>query len=199
SVELRLPGPCADDPTGATRCPSVTFWHRQGASQGFLEDAGFAVLRFSLFGGGEVTASGDPDIFGQRAPLQLPPTRIVLRGCAAPRAFVPSEDKQLDVCCPRGDEVTNSTGIDLSLLVATGVGPLVLSEPAWPRVSQYMASQNVPVAPSHSSDDMLLATWGAVKVEQWTSIPRLALVDLEVGANDDPGPCVELGRARRIE
>jgi hypothetical protein len=200
SVELRLGGPCPSVAGAlATNCPSVTFWRRQGANQGFLEDAGFAVLHFSLFGGGEVTASGDPDIFGTRAPLQLPPTRIVLRGCASPRTFDPKEPPDLDVCCNRGDEVTISTGVDLSLLVATGVGPLVLSESAWARISQYMTAHNMFVAPSHSSDAMQLATWGAVNVLQWTSIPRLALVDLEVGANDDPGPCVEFGRARRIE
>jgi hypothetical protein len=33
----------------------------------------------------------------------------------------------------------------------------------------------------------------------WAAIPRFALVNLEAGTSLDPGPCVELGRARRTE
>ncbi len=44
----------------------MTFWPHLGADLGFLEDAGYAVLHFALFGGGEVTAKGDPDFLGQR-------------------------------------------------------------------------------------------------------------------------------------
>lgn len=198
SVDVRLGGPC---PAGASTptCPSMTLWPRQAANEGFLEDAGYAVLRFTLFGGGEVTASGDPDLFGARAPLQLPPTRAVLRACAAPRAFSPTEPREL--CCARGDEVSLSTGVDLSLLLATGVGPLVLSASAWDRLEADMLARGLPLAPFLDQDPppLMLAVWPSVTVLGWTSIPRLALVDLETGANEDPGPCVELGRARRIE
>ena len=33
----------------------------------------------------------------------------------------------------------------------------------------------------------------------WSTIPRFALVNLEAGADLDPGPCVELARSRRTE
>jgi hypothetical protein len=46
--------------------PSVTFWPDQRADDGFLEDVGYAVIHFTPFGGGEVTAHGSPDLFGQR-------------------------------------------------------------------------------------------------------------------------------------
>jgi hypothetical protein len=194
SVELRFAAPCpagAASPTGGT-CSSVTFWHHMGAGEGFLEDAGFAVLRFALRGGGEVTASGEPDIFGVSGPLEIPPTRIVLRACGAPRAFVPTEPREL--CCVRGQELALGTGVDLSLLVSTGVGPLVLSGTAWKQLTAQL-----PAPPFMTPGSLLVATWNAPIAAQWTSIPRLALVDLEAGANSDPGPCVELARSRRIE
>jgi hypothetical protein len=180
SVEIRFAG------------STVTFWHHLGASPAFLEDAGYAALRFSLYGGGEVSAQGDPDVFGSRGPLILPPTRVVLRACAAPRVFVPTEPREL--CCTRGAEVTLSTGVDLSLLVSTGVGPLVLSQSAWARVAA-----KLPAAPALAQGDLLVATWPTAIPAGWATIPRLALVDLEAGSNADPGPCVELGRSRRIE
>jgi hypothetical protein len=177
---------------------SVTFWQRLGADSGFLADAGFAVLRFSLYGGGEVTVDGDPDFLGLRGRLSLPATRVVLRACAVADAFAP--DGPRTTCPTRGCEVTKATGVDLSLVTATGVGPLVLSESAWARVAA-----RLPAAPTLTSAPLLTATWplpitgpggGA---PQWSTIPRLALVDAESGPTEDLGPCVDLGRARRLE
>src|SRR4029077_14917664 len=87
SVEMRFGATC-----GSGLCSSVTFWSHLGPDLGFLEDSGYAVLRFSLFGGGEVTADGDPDFLGQRGPLVLPPTRIVFRACMAPDDFSPADE-----------------------------------------------------------------------------------------------------------
>jgi hypothetical protein len=189
SVELRFAAPC---PAGTGTCSSVTFWHHLGAGEGFLEDAGFAVLRFAPRGGGEVTASTEPDFLGVSGPLEIPPTRIVLRACGVPRVFLPSEPREL--CCVRGQELALGTGVDLSLLVSTGVGPLVLGTTAW---TQVMARLEAP--PATTPGPLLVATWPTPIAAQWTSIPRLALVDLEAGTNNDPGPCVELARSRRIE
>ena len=33
----------------------------------------------------------------------------------------------------------------------------------------------------------------------WATIPRFVLINLEAGPDNDPGPCVELGRSRRTE
>ena len=88
SVDFRFGGgTCGRADCGS--CPSMTFWQHLGADLGFLQDAGYAVIRFSLDGGGEITADGDPDVFGQRGPLVLPPTRVVLRTCAVPADFRP--------------------------------------------------------------------------------------------------------------
>src|SRR5665213_749824 len=89
SVEFRFGALCADGVS--TTCSWMTFWPQLGADASFLEDAGYAVLYFTLFGGGEVTADGDADFLGLRGPLQIPPTRVVLRACAAPSAFSPSD------------------------------------------------------------------------------------------------------------
>jgi hypothetical protein len=192
SVEFRFAGPCPVNAPAADGCASVTFWPHLGTSAAFLQDAGYAALRFSLYGGGEVSAGGDPDLFGLRGPLQVQPSRVVLRACAAPRAFAPEDPPES--CGTRACAVTRATGADLSLLVATGVGPLVLSAAAWARVSARLAAP-----PAMTAAPLLVATWPTPLPAQWTSIPRLALVDLEAGASNNPGPCVELGRARRIE
>jgi hypothetical protein len=208
SVELRFDALCAGADAGvpgdaggadagvaamATGCSSITFWHHQGATLDFLEDAGYAVVRFSPFGGGETTANSEPDFLGLQGPVTLPPTRIVLRACAAPRVFVPTEPREQ--CCTRGDEFTRATGADLSLLLATGVGPMVLSQSAWTRVAALL-----PTAPAMTSAPLLVATWPTPIAAAWTTMPRYALVDgFDPPATGDEGPCVDLGRARRIE
>jgi hypothetical protein len=176
-------------------CPALTFWRHQGASQSFLEDAGYAVLQFHLFGGGETTAQSPPDFLGLRGPVELPATRIVLRGCAAPRTFTPME--QREACCQRGDEITNATGVDLALLLATGTGPMVLSHSAWMRT---LAKGVFTATPAMTRGPLLIATWPTPIDAQWTTLPRFALVDgSEPPSTGDEGPCVDLARARRIE
>jgi hypothetical protein len=195
SVELRFAGPCPGAMPGAAGpgCSSVTFWRHQGASLAFLEDAGYAVLRFALFGGGETTAVSGTDTFGVTSPINLPPTRVVLRACGAPDTFVPTVPP--DPCCTHGAEISAAKGVDLSLLLATGTGPLVLSRAAWTRLAA-----NLPAPPAMTSASLLIATWPRAIPAAWTSIPRLALVDGgEPPATGDEGPCVDLGRSRRIE
>jgi hypothetical protein len=208
SVELRLAGPCPGGLTGT--CPSLTFWSHLSATQSFLEDAGFAVLSFTQYGGGEVTADGPPDFLGLRGPLTVAATRVVLRACAVPTAFTPARDPTgptPQACCTSADALTQSSGVDLSLLVDTGIGPLVLSATAWNRVVSSAAARNPPlllppVLPSAapSATPLWVASWPTpIQVLAWAAIPRYALINLEAGANDDPGPCVELARARRTE
>jgi hypothetical protein len=189
SVDLRFGATC---PAGT--CASITFWNHLGADLGFLQDSGYAVLRFSLYGGGEVTAEGDPDFLGQRAPLVLSATRIVFRTCAAPRPFVPTEARMM--CCKESDAVALATGVDLALMLDTGVGPLVLSRAAWTRIKTRLT---VPPVETPGAG-LQIATWPeTIPTITWSAIPSFALVDLETGAATDPGPCVELQRARRIE
>jgi hypothetical protein len=193
SVDIR---PAAACPDGMGICPSMTFWNHLGADLGYLQDSGYAVLRFALYGGGEVTADGEADIFGQRAPMVVSPTRVVLRSCAVPDAFVPTQPRVM--CCTEQDAVRLATGIDLTLMVDTGVGPLVLSKTAWDRIKAWLPID--PVEIEADDDPLRIATWPVeIPTIYWSTIPNFALVDLESGAAMDPGPCVELQRARRIE
>ena len=193
SVDFRFGATC-----GPNLCSSMTLWNHLGADLGFLEDSGYAVLRFSLYGGGEVTAEGDPDFTGQRGPLVLSPTRIVLRSCVAPKASIVDLSVPPDKCCTATDAQQQASGVDLALMLDTGVGPLVLSQSAWDRVTAALMAQMAPSAVP--VDDVLrIATWPTPIKATWSTIPRFALVDLEAGSAADPGPCVELGRSRRIE
>ncbi|MES1164310.1 MAG: hypothetical protein ABUR63_01020, partial [Verrucomicrobiota bacterium] len=181
--------------------PSMTFWSRQGATDGFLASAGFAVLHFNLLGGAELTARSRPDFFGLTGPVEVPATRVVFRACGAPRAFDPvTETQAMNLCCRRGDEVTESTGADLALVLATGIGPLVLSRSAWERI---VAAQrpDAPALPAPAGDAPLAVPWLADPVTgvKWSVLPRLALVDQELDDSSNPGACVELGRSRRLE
>lgn len=177
--------------------PSVTFWPYERADDGFLEDAGYAVIHFTAFGGGEVTATGDSDIFGLRGPLVIAPTRIVLRTCAAPAAFDPAT-AQVASCCTLADAFAQSTGVQLSLLLSTGVGPVVLSQSAWARILP-----TLPAPPAMVDGPLWMATAAAPAgppiAATWTTIPRLALVNQESNATDNAGPCIDLARARRLE
>jgi hypothetical protein len=187
SVELRLSR------------PSITFWSSQRATDGFLEDVGYAVIHFTLYGGGEVTANGDSDFLGLSGPLTINPSRIVFRACAAPALFDPSSPTAGPVsCCKASTAVSLSTGTPLALMLATGVGPLVLSRSAFQRAYPDLAAALPPATPS----SLYVATSSAPLAASWTTLPadsHLALVNQEAAATDDPGPCVELARSRRIE
>jgi hypothetical protein len=177
--------------------PSMTLWPNQRADDGFLEDVGDAVIHFTPFGGGEITANGTPDIFGQRGPASIDPTRIVFRACVAPDVFNPetSPDQR---CCERGDAITNATGAPLSLLLATGTGPLILSRSAWTRVMPHLLA----AAPAETAGLLYLTASATPLQASWTSLPasaHVALVNQETTAANDAGPCVDLARSRRIE
>ncbi len=183
SVELAFDGPS----------PQITIWDREPASDTFLSAASYAVLHTDRHGGGELNVLRPADSLGQRAPLRYPPSRLVLRSCAAPSAFH-REDPLPETCCP-GDERGRSTGVDLSLLLATGVGPVVLGEAAWSRV----VARVDPPPPEPVPGPLHVATSEGPIKARWTKLPRLALVDQEAPSSANPGPCVELARARRLE
>lgn len=176
--------------------PTLTFWSRQGATDAFFAAAGFAVFHFDPFGGGELLdVLGEDDFFGLSGPVEVPPTRIVLRACAAPAAF-DADAPVPEACCTRGDEVRLATGSNLSLVVATGVGPLVLARSAWARM---FAAPGATLTPPVPGPPLVLPAEVVPFADvQWSSLPRLALVDQEANDASNPGACVELGRARRL-
>ena len=195
SVAFRFGAPCTTA-GGPDRCASMTFWNHLGADEGFLEDAGYAVYRFSPYGGGEVNAEGPADFLGSRGPLVLAATRIVLRTCAVPAPFAPADP--VVACCSAKAAEQLATGVNLSLLLATGIGPVVLSRSAFDRVAPGPRPSPLP-APTAASASLFVASWPVPIVAAWSALPRLAFVDLEAGGANDPGACVELGRARRTE
>ena len=210
AIEFRFGAHCPDG--GSALCSSMTFWNHLGEDASLLEDAGYAVVNFSAFGGGEITAEGDPDFLGLRGPLDVPATRVVLRTCAVPDAFsaaAGSPRLSLASCTNSQAALAQASGVDLSLMIDTGVGPLVLSASAWARVVAAAAQARPtpvtlplppPAPPTPPLPALYVATWPTpIDVLLWATIPRFALINLEAGADDDPGPCVELGRARRTE
>jgi hypothetical protein len=207
SVEFRFGQIC---PTGGPAlCSSMTLWSHLAEDASFLEDAGYAVINFTPFGGGEVTADGDPDFLGLRGPLTIPATRVVLRSCALADPFTRmngSPKLSIGDCTTAQKAIDQASGVDLSLMIDTGVGPLVLAKSAWQRLVDARLSNptsvTLPAAPPepNGAPPLYVASWNEpIPVLLWTSIPRYALVNLEIGANDDPGPCVELARSRRTE
>ncbi len=178
--------------------PAMTLWPRLPAADGFLAAAGLAVLRFQLHGGGEIDALGEPDAFGFRGSLGYPATRVVLRGCAAPAPFSPEQPRA--ACCLTGaasnrpNQVSAATGTNLALVLTTGVGPIVLGRSAWERVAAGLPPQT-----PTSEEPLLVPSVSDPIAARWMVLPRLALVDQEADTSLDPGPCVELGRARRLE
>ncbi|MBC8132668.1 MAG: hypothetical protein H7X95_06775 [Deltaproteobacteria bacterium] len=176
--------------------PAMTFWSRQGAGDGFLNAAGFVVIHFNLLGGAEITAQTRPDFLGLTGPVVVPPTRVVLRACAGPEVFDPDATAPAK-CCERSEAVTTATGANLALVLSTGVGPLVLSQSAWNRVA---AIQKIAVPTPAPGAPLLIPSLPAPLTDVlWSTLPRLALVDQELDNASNPGACVELGRARRLE
>ena len=177
--------------------PAVTFWARQGATDGFLDAAGFAVLHFNLLGGAELTVESRPDVLGLTGPLEVPPSRVVVRACGGPTPFDP-DALEPERCCKRGDEVGLATGTNLALVVATGIGPLVLSQSAWNRVAAGQLTS--PLTPPVPGATLLIPTLPAPLTNvSWSTLPRIALVNQELDDATNPGACVDLGRARRLE
>ncbi len=208
SVEFRFGALCPAG--GPALCSSMTFWGHLNEDASLLEDAGYAVVNFTPFGGGEITADGDPDFLGLRGPLDVPATRVVLRACAVPDAFSPDTGAGLSLAgCTNGQQaLKQATGVDLSLMIDTGVGPLVLSASAWARVVAAAGQAQPPITlplpppapPTPAPPPLYVATWPTpIDVLLWATIPRFVLINLEAGPDNDPGPCVELGRSRRTE
>jgi hypothetical protein len=177
----------------ATR--EMTFWRRESASDGFLNAAGYAVLHLPRRGGGRLEVQTPRDWLGRHPPLDVAPSRLLLRACAAPPTFR-REDPLPAQCCP-ADLFRLGVGTNLSLLLSTGVGPLVLGQAAWNRVLQLPEMQ---ASPPVMEARALNVAFSATPIPAlWTSIPRMALVDRQADLVSDPGPCAELGRARRTE
>jgi hypothetical protein len=174
--------------------PAVTFWRHQPTGDAFLASAGYAVLHLPRRGGGQLDALDPPDGLGQRAPHRFPSSRLLVRACAAPLPFT-REGPLPQRCCP-DDERRLSSGADLSLLLATGIGPVVLSRSAWQRV---IARLPIEIEPQLIQRPLQVANSVEPIPATWTKLPGLALVDREAALADDPGPCSELARARRLE
>lgn len=177
---------------------AMTLWPRQGATDAFLSVAGYSVIHFGLLGGAELTAESRPDFLGLTGPVEVPATRVVLRACGGPAPFDPKTPApEPAVCCTRGDAVTLATGTNLALVMATGVGPLVLSRSAWDRMVAVQATP--PPEPAPGSALPIPSLPAPLTDVLWSTIPRLALVNQELDDANNQGACVDLGRARRLE
>jgi hypothetical protein len=137
---------------------------------------------------------GPRNWIGRRQTVEMIPSRMVVRGCGVPPAFN-REDPLLTMneCC-YGAQHALGKGVDLNLLISTGVGPVVLGRAAWERIRSTLLA-----TPILEDRPLFIAAIGHPIAAQWTSIDRLALIDRESELVDDPGPCAELARSRRLE
>jgi len=173
--------------------PELVLWPEQPAPDDFLSAAGYAVLRIRRRGAGETEAREPSSGIGPSGPYQFPSSLLAMRACAAPAAF--DREAPLPQTCCIGDEQTLATGVDLALLLGTGYGPIILSRSAWARVTRSMVPP-----PVTTVRDLHTATAAQpIMNAEWSTLPRLALVDREADTTVNPGPCVELGRSRRLE
>jgi hypothetical protein len=173
--------------------PQLVIWSEQPATDAFLSAAGYAVVHAKRRGGGELESAAPREGIGPRGPYQYPSSMLLLRGCANPNLF--DREQPLPARCCGNDQRALASGTDLSLLLGTGFGPLVLSRSAWERVSRAVGAPPPPLTPG----PLLVPTSDTPVMAQWSTLSRLALVDREADAAVDPGPCVELGRSRRLE
>jgi hypothetical protein len=173
--------------------PEATFWPREPATDNFLASSNYAVLHLPRRGGGELESQDPGNFLGEHAPHQVPPSRLLLRACAAPDVF--RREDPLPVRCCRGEEQSVSTGTDLSLLLSTGAGPTVLGRAAWERIRLRLD----PAPPPGERRPVLLAQSATPIDAEWVKLPRLALVNRQAELSLDPGPCAELARSRRLE
>jgi hypothetical protein len=172
--------------------PELLLWSEQRATDQFLSENGYAVMRIARRGGGELEALAPRDGLGPRGPFQYPPSMLVVRACGAADSF--DREAPPPARCCTGDERTLATGTDLALLVGTGHGRLVLAKSAWTRITRRLAA-----VPPTTPGLLMVATSLAPIAAEMSTLPRLAVVDREAESSVDPGPCVELGRARRLE
>jgi hypothetical protein len=174
------------------RAPELVIWPEQQATDAFLSSAGYAVLHLDRRGGGELESKAPRDGIGPAGPYQYPASLLVMRACGAPAPF--DRGQPLPARCCGNELRTLASGTDLSLLLGTGIGPVVLSRSAWSRVSA-----RLDVQPAMTSAPLVVAIARDPINAQWTTLPRLTLLDREADPAVDPGPCVELARARRLE
>ncbi len=174
--------------------PAVTFWDHQPSGDSFLAAAGYAVLHLPRRGGGQLVVLDPTDSIGQSPPHRFPPSRMLVRACAAAKPF--DREEPLPQSCCASNERRLSTGADLSLLIATGVGPLVLGRAAWQRILSHLPPGTNPVLVQRP---LSVANFDQPIPAAFTRLPGLALVDREADLGGDPGPCAELARSRRLE
>jgi hypothetical protein len=162
---------------------TMTIYNDLPASDSDLTANGYAVMKFQLRGStAATTASGS----GRPG---FPSSRVVLRVCGNPTAFVPDGPVQT---CKTGDVRGQASGTDLLLALSTGHGPLVLSASAWQRLGGQVT------APLAGEPNLYSALVADPIPAHWETASRLALVDGDSG-EPWPGACAELARARRIE
>jgi hypothetical protein len=102
----------------------LVLWRRQSANDAFLATAGYAVLRLPRRGGGRIEVVTKDDWIGRDNPLEVAPSRLLMRACAEPGTF-DFDPERKEKCCPN-ELQAKGPGADLTLLLSTSTGPLVL-------------------------------------------------------------------------
>jgi hypothetical protein len=134
-----------------------------------LAQRGYAVLPFLLLGGGK-------RIDERGRTLTYTATRVPLRACLDPPATWSASTPAA------------ALGLDATLLVATGVAPLVLSAASSTRMGRPPAGPGAPIT--------LPGGDAATATAIGPTLARLALVGQTLSQSRDPGACADLQRSR---
>ena len=161
----------------------------RGRRVGFLEDAGYAVyplLALRRRRGDRRGRSGLPRASAARSCCRRRASS--LRTCAVAGTFVPDADAIPACCKDAGRRAALATGVNLSLLLATGVGPAD-PEPVRLSTRRRRARRGAGRAARRRPRRRCSSRPGRCRSRpRWSTIPRLAFVDLETGPPPIPAP-----------
>ena len=173
-------------------------WRRQPAGDGFLGSVG--VRRPAVAPPGRRRAAGRWIRQMRLGPPGAAPFRPLAAAAARLRRARPPSiaTEPAPTRCCAGEERRFTTGTDLALLLATGVGPLVLGRSGLGAGARAAAR---PTRRRRCGPDRCMCADDAQPVPaQFTQpAPAGAGRPRRPTPTDDPGPCGELARARRLE
>ncbi len=171
-----------------SRFPTITFMQEYSDNDRELARDGFAVMKFTLAGGGRMLFNNKRISFGA--------TRVTAGACVEPAPFSAEDmdpDSESIYSMSTLEEKIPVTGRDAMLLVSTGTTPLVLGESFFAAVEAAGSNQDPPV--NYPSTDTTMSLMEGRVTARAVSLNRVALLGSVSG---DLSPCRELALRRRI-
>lgn len=168
--------------------PSIKFSSALPDSDGELGNDGFAVIDYTLAGGGTAMVNDRELRFGA--------SRVAVGVCVEPDPYWPDADPVTTVECDNLEAqlevLIPVTGVDAFGLIATGTQPLLLAQSFYESLSGIMGPGWPAGGEIATTIDLPEGNVDAVRVD----LTRVALVG---DRNDNRAPCAELAHRRRID